>query len=170
MFAGNSEPEPHKSLTLQLAPSGDDVAIRQTFNPMKITSFSSWMEAWNVYLSIRIDHADLWLQCMTARSMHSTHWPCAHCGATNHYPDHCPFRPNPSLAITGGQRVTTRGHPSSRPNVTTHSSQSKPVTCRDFNCSFCHRPECKYSHYCEYCGANHPVRNCSSQGWPQPTH
>ena len=57
MFAGSSKPEPHKSLTLQLAPSGDDVAIRQTSNPKKITSFSLWLEAWNVYLSIRIDHA-----------------------------------------------------------------------------------------------------------------
>ena len=177
------------------------------------------MEAWNVYLSIRVDHAptraaelvvyqciitsvstqypptawlnydvqfctliasdpnlhwdvrytDLWLQCMTARSTQSTRWPCTHCGTTNHYPDHCPFRPNPSPAITGGQQVTTRGQPSSRSNFTTRSSLSNPVTCRDFNRSFCCRPECKYSHCCEYCGANHPVRNCFSQGWPQPT-
>ena len=36
MFAGSSESEPQKSLTLQLAPS--------------------WMEAWNIYPSIMIDH------------------------------------------------------------------------------------------------------------------
>ena len=56
-FTGSSEPEPYKSLTLQLAPSDDDVAICQTSNPRKITSFSSWMEAWDIYLSIRIGHA-----------------------------------------------------------------------------------------------------------------
>ena len=56
-YVRSSESEPHKSLTLQLAPSGNDVAIHQTSNPKKITSFSSWMEAWNVYLSIRVDHA-----------------------------------------------------------------------------------------------------------------
>ena len=33
---------------------------------------------------------------------------CTHCGATNHYPDHCPFILNPLPGITGGQWVTTR--------------------------------------------------------------
>ena len=33
MFDGSLEPEPHKLLTLQLASSDNDVAIRQTSNP-----------------------------------------------------------------------------------------------------------------------------------------
>ena len=111
----------------------------------KITSFASWMEAWNIYLSIVIDHTparaaefvayqhiitsasiqyptaawlnydvqfrtlaasdttlhwdarhtDLWLQFMTsAKPTQLACWPCKHCGATNHYPDNYPFRPN----------------------------------------------------------------------------
>ena len=70
-----------------------------------------------------IRHTDLWLQCRTAKPRQSTRWPCTHCGITNHYPDHCPFCPNPSPAITGGQRVTTRGQPSSRPTVAIQSNQ-----------------------------------------------
>ena len=57
MFAGSSEPETNRSLTVQLATTGDDLAIRPTANPRKITSFSQWMEAWNILFAISIDHA-----------------------------------------------------------------------------------------------------------------
>ena len=56
MFSGALEPETGRSLTVQLAPSGDDVSIQLASNVRKITSFSSWMEAWNIYLSIVIEH------------------------------------------------------------------------------------------------------------------
>ena len=39
---------------------------------------------------------------ITAKPTQTTRWPCIrHCGATNHYPDHCPFRPNLSPEFTG---------------------------------------------------------------------
>ena len=171
MFSGGSEPETRRSLTVQLASSGDDILIQPASNLRKITSFASWMEAWNIYLSIVIDHTparaaefvayqriitsasiqyltaawlnydvqfrtlaasdptlrwdarhtDLWLQFMTsAKPTQSARWPCKHCGATNHYPDNCPFRPNYSPTITGGQRAVTRGQPNSRSYMAPH--------------------------------------------------
>ena len=56
MFFGGSEPETCRSLTVQLASSGDDISIQPASNSRKITSFASWMEAWNIYLSTIIDH------------------------------------------------------------------------------------------------------------------
>jgi len=56
MFSGTLEPETCWSLTVQLASSGDNILIQPASNLKKITSFSSWMEAWNIYLSIVIDH------------------------------------------------------------------------------------------------------------------
>ena len=179
MFSGGSEPEAHRSLTVQLASTGNDLSIHPTPGSRKITSFSSWMETWNIYLAICIDytptraakliayqriitsasiqyptaawlsydvrfcmlaasdptlywdarHTDLWLQCMTTtKATQSVHWPCKHCGATNHYPDNCPFRVNPLPAITSGQRATTRGLPNSRSNTEPYSNQSRPIT------------------------------------------
>ena len=43
MFSGALEPETCRSLTDQLAPSGDDISIQPASNLRKITSFSSWM-------------------------------------------------------------------------------------------------------------------------------
>ena len=145
MFSGDLEPETRRSLTVQLASSGDDISIQPASNSRKITSFASWMEAWNICMSIVIDHTparaaefvayqriitsasiqypiaawlnydvqfrtlaasdpalcwdvrhtDLWLQCMTStKPTQIACWPCKHCGATNHYPDNCPFHPN----------------------------------------------------------------------------
>ena len=92
--------------------------------------------------SIRWDkcHTDLWLQCMsTSKSTQSPRWLCKHCGATNHYPDHYPFRPNPLPAFTGGQQVNTRGVP--------NTGHPRHAICRDFNCYSCRRPDCKFDHH-----------------------
>lgn len=45
-----------QTLTLQLNPSGDNYFIRPQSAPnnRKISSFAAWMEAWNVYLAVRI--------------------------------------------------------------------------------------------------------------------
>ena len=54
------------------------------------------------------------LQFITsAKHTQLARWDCKHCGATNHYPDNCPFLPNHSPTITGGQRAVTRGQPNS---------------------------------------------------------
>ena len=56
--------------------------------------------------SLRWDtrHTDLWLQCVTAPSLSTIRWPCSHCGATNHYPRNCPFRPHAIPAPTDSHR------------------------------------------------------------------
>ena len=57
MLSSNVEPDHPGSLTLQL-PSGPSIfTIQAAAKGRKITSFSSWMEAWNVYLAIRVDFA-----------------------------------------------------------------------------------------------------------------
>lgn len=162
IFSGTLEPETRRSLTVQLNPSGDNKSIQPASNLRKITSFSSWIEAWNTYLSIVIDHSparvtkfvayqriitsasmqyptaswlnydvqfrtlaasnptlqwdvrpiDLWLQFMSGtKPTQPTCWPYNHCGATNHYPDNCPFHPYHSPMITGGQRLLLEGNP-----------------------------------------------------------
>ena len=50
-------PEPQfQTLTLQLSSSGDNYSIRSptTTANRKITSFAVWMEAWNVYIAVRM--------------------------------------------------------------------------------------------------------------------
>ena len=176
------------------------------------------MEAWNIYLSISIDHTptwavkliacqciitsasiqyptlaclsydlqfctlaasdpilrwdarhtDLWLQCMTTTiATQSACWLWKHCSATNHYPDNCPIRTIPLPAITGGQWATTMGQHNSRPNTEPYLNQSRPITCRDFNCDTCCHPDDKFTHYYEHFGVNHAGRDCRSYGWPQ---
>jgi len=49
-------PEPHsQSLTHRLNPEDDNYAIQPSTSNSKIHSFSAWMEAWNVYLAVRVD-------------------------------------------------------------------------------------------------------------------
>lgn len=44
-----------QTLTLELNPSGDNYSIKSpTPTGNKISSFAAWMEAWNVYLAVRI--------------------------------------------------------------------------------------------------------------------
>ena len=112
-------------------------------------------------------HTDLWLQFMTAaKPTQLARWPCKHCGATNHYPDNYPFHPNHSPTITGGQRAITRGQPNSGSYMAPHPNQSpKPIACCNFNHNTCRRPDCKFAHCCEHCGANHAVKDCAKYGW-----
>ena len=57
MFLGSTEPETFKSLTVHLTPTGNDLSIRPQPSSKKISSFVSWMEAWNIYLAIIINHS-----------------------------------------------------------------------------------------------------------------
>ena len=57
MFSGSQPPEPQKSFTVQLTSGNDDFVVRPTQTSKKISSFQSWMEAWNIYLAIIVDHA-----------------------------------------------------------------------------------------------------------------
>ena len=51
---GASEPQ-SQTLTLQLNPLGDNYSITpQASTSKRITSFSGWMEAWTLYLSVRV--------------------------------------------------------------------------------------------------------------------
>ena len=56
MFSGGSEPDCFTSFTVQLPNSTGNFSVRQTPKAKKITSFSSWMEAWNIFLAVWIDH------------------------------------------------------------------------------------------------------------------
>ena len=57
MFSGTHSSEPSKFITVHLSSEKDDLSVRPTPPPRKISSFSTWMEAWNIYLAILIDHA-----------------------------------------------------------------------------------------------------------------
>ena len=57
MFSGTQSVEPSKFITFYLNPEKDDFSVRPTPPPRKISSFLTWMEAWNIYLAILIDHA-----------------------------------------------------------------------------------------------------------------
>ena len=56
MLSSSVEPDHPGSLTLQLPSGPSDFTVHRTVKGRKVTSFSSWMEAWNVYLAIRVDH------------------------------------------------------------------------------------------------------------------
>ena len=59
-------------------------------------------------------HPDLWLQCITPSGIQqSKWWPCPYCGATNHFPDRCPFCANSSKQLSSGQWNHTKGQHSS---------------------------------------------------------
>ena len=116
-------------------------------------------------------HPDLWLQCITPSGIQqSKRWPCPHCGVTNHFPDRCPFRTNPSKQLSSGQWNHTKGQHNSgvsgSSTVNRHNlpRNSGPGHCRDFNYSSCTRKRCKFAHHCKHCNANHPTRNCPYAG------
>ena len=56
-LSSNVEPDHPGSLTLQLPSGPSNFTVQPAAKGRKITSFSSWMEAWNVYLAIRVDFA-----------------------------------------------------------------------------------------------------------------
>ena len=53
---GAPEPISQTSFTLELTPSGDSFAIQPNSNHKRITSFSAWLESWNIYLAIMVYH------------------------------------------------------------------------------------------------------------------
>ena len=53
---GASEPTSQTSFTLELTPSGDSFAIQPTGSHKRVTSFPAWLESWNIYLAIMVDH------------------------------------------------------------------------------------------------------------------
>ena len=218
MFSSGIELDNANSFTVQLPSNSGDLSVRTAVKPKRITSFSDWMQAWNIYLAVCVDHmpsrasslvayqriitsasvqypleswltydvqfrmlaasdpslrwdmrhADLWLQCLTPTSTQQPkRWPCIHCGATNHYPDHCPFRPHIAKQTPGGPGDTNRGQLNIRTPTTatpTHSNHtsfnSHTRYCWDFNRATCQRLQCKFAHRCEKCGASHPARIC----------
>ena len=88
------------------------------------------LAASNPSLSWDTRHHDLWLQCMTPSSVQqSSQWPCPFCGATNHFPDRCPFRANSSRQLPSGQRNDTGGQSSGASKSITFSKNpsSNPV-------------------------------------------
>ena len=223
MLSSNVEPDHPGSLILQLPSGPSDFMVQPAAKGRKVASFFSWMEAWNVYLAIRVDfapscapsliayqhiitlasvsyllqswlnydvqfrmltasnpslrwdthHHDLWLQCITPSSVQqSSRWPCPFCGATNHFPDWCPFHANSSRQFPSGQQNDTGGQSSGASKSVTFSKNpsSNPghVYCWDFNFSSCRCDQCKFAHVCKYCGANHPARSCFRTGPTDP--
>ena len=55
MLSSNVEPDHPGSLTLQLSSGPSDFMVQPAAKGRKITSFYSWMEAWNVYLALQVD-------------------------------------------------------------------------------------------------------------------
>jgi len=78
MFSGSSEPETSRSLTLHLTPTGNDLFVHPT-SSRRISSFASWMEAWNIYLAILIDYS-------SARASQLVAYQRIITSANNHYP------------------------------------------------------------------------------------
>ena len=79
MFSGTQASEPPRLITVQLNPEKDDFSVRPAPPPRKISSFSTWMEAWNTYLAILIDHAPARAPQLVAYQRIIT-------SASNHYP------------------------------------------------------------------------------------
>ena len=174
MFSSGIELDNANSLTVQLPSNSGDLSVRTAVKPKRITSFSDWMQAWNIYLAVCVDHmpsrapslvayqciitsasvqypleswltydvqfwmlaasdpslrwdmrhANLWLQCLTSTSTQQPkRWPCIHCGAINHYPDHCPFRPHIAKQAPGGPGDTNRG----QLNIRTPTTATPPT-------------------------------------------
>jgi len=78
MFSGSGEPETSRPLTLHLTPTGNDLSVRPT-SSRRISSFASWMEAWNIYLAILIDYSPARAPQLVAYQRIIT-------SANNHYP------------------------------------------------------------------------------------
>ena len=56
MFSSSLELDSSTSFTVQLPHNNGNLSVHPTAKTRKIMSFSSWMEAWNVYLAVCIDH------------------------------------------------------------------------------------------------------------------
>ena len=49
-------PEPQTSFTLEINPSGDSFAIQPTSSQKRMISFTAWLEVWNTFMAIVVDH------------------------------------------------------------------------------------------------------------------
>ena len=56
IFSSSLELDSSTSFTVQLPHINGNLSVDPTAKTRKITSFSYWMEAWNVYLAVCIDH------------------------------------------------------------------------------------------------------------------
>ena len=56
MFSSSMKPESSTSFTFQLPSNSEDISVCPATKPKSIMSFSNWMEAWNIYLAVCIDH------------------------------------------------------------------------------------------------------------------
>ena len=55
MFSTPELKTPH-ALTLQLTTSGGSFAIQPGDSRKRITSFTAWMEAWNIFMAVTVVH------------------------------------------------------------------------------------------------------------------
>ena len=207
MFSSGIELDNANSFTVQLPSNSRDLSVRPAVKPKRITSFSDWMQAQNIYLAVCVNHipsrapslvayqhiitsasvqypleswltydvqfwmlaasdptlqwdmhhADQQLQCLTPTSTQQPkRWPCIHCGPTNHYPDHCPFRPH--IAKHNRGQLNIRTPTTATPTHSNHTSfNSHARYCWDFNHATCQRSQCKFAHRCKKCGSSHPA-------------
>ena len=56
MFSSGIELDNANSFTVQLPSNSGDLLVRTVVKPKRITSFSDWMQAWNIYLAVCVDH------------------------------------------------------------------------------------------------------------------
>ena len=56
MFSSGIELDNANSFTVQLPSNSRDLSVRTAIKPKLITSFSDWMQAWNIYLAVCVDH------------------------------------------------------------------------------------------------------------------
>ena len=66
MFSSNLEFDSSTSFTIQLPRNNCNFSVHLTAKTRKIPSFSSWMEAWNIYLAVCIDHMPSWAPSLVA--------------------------------------------------------------------------------------------------------
>ena len=140
MFSGSIRADTSKSLTVQLTPMGNDLSVRPQPPAKKITSFTSWMEAWNIYLAILIDHSPVHAPQLVAYQRIIT-------SPTNVQ------RPTTTSTSNDGQQPISGGLPNFRPS-----------TCHAYNRSTCRRQNCSFLHQCELCGADHSAKYCPNRG------
>ena len=56
MFSSGIELHNANSFTVQLPSNSGDLSVHTAVKPKRITSFYDWMQAWNIYLGVCVDH------------------------------------------------------------------------------------------------------------------
>ena len=111
-------------------------------------------------------HTDLWLQCVTAPSLPTIHWPCSHSGTTNIFLEIIIFAPMPYQHLLMGTDKPICQAPA-RDNIQLqeeHLRNFRQSTCHTFNRSVCRHQTCQFLHQCELCGTTHSAKNCPNRG------